>query len=177
MSNPTAPRNDRWPRQIKYIVGNEACERFSYYGMKGILAGYMTGEILKGGLNMSDDKATSIFHLFVFANYFTPLLGAWLSDKLFGRYGTILWVSLFYCAGHGVLAMSPAIPGLVETSNNLAVVRPDGDEILVVTSDVAATWDAWADGLGGVEVRRKPIDYEQIRSTLRALSARLGADD
>ena len=47
--------------------------------------------------------------------------------------------------------------------------------VLVVTSDVANAWDAWADRLGGVEVRRKPIDYERIRSTLRALSARLGA--
>ena len=34
---------DRWPPQIKYIVGNEACERFSYYGMRSILAGYITG--------------------------------------------------------------------------------------------------------------------------------------
>jgi DNA-binding NtrC family response regulator len=55
-------------------------------------------------------------------------------------------------------------------------VHPDVP-VLVVTSDPAAAWDAWADRLGGVEVRRKPIDYEQIRSTLRALSARLGADD
>ena len=102
----SAPANNRWPPQIKYIVGNEACERFSFYGMKGILVGYMTNQVLKGGLNMSDDKATSIFHLFVFANYFMPLLGAWLSDKIFGRYHTILWVSLFYCLGHGVLAMS-----------------------------------------------------------------------
>ena len=38
MSNP----KERWPQQIKYIVGNEACERFSYYGMKSILAGYIT---------------------------------------------------------------------------------------------------------------------------------------
>ena len=106
MSTSTTSRDDRWPPQIKYIVGNEACERFSFYGMKGILVGYMTSQVLKGGLNMSDDKATSIFHLFVFANYFMPLLGAWLSDKIFGRYNTILWVSLFYCAGHGVLAMS-----------------------------------------------------------------------
>ena len=106
MSNPSVSRNDRWPAQIKYIVGNEACERFSFYGMKGILVGYMTAQLLRGGLNMSDDKATSIFHLFVFANYFTPLLGAWISDKFFGRYNTILWVSSFYCAGHGVLAMS-----------------------------------------------------------------------
>ncbi len=102
---PTAA-NNRWPPQIKFIVGNEACERFSFYGMKGILVGYMTSQVLKGGLNMSDDKATSLFHLFVFANYFVPLLGAWVSDKIFGRYHTILWVSLFYCLGHGVLAMS-----------------------------------------------------------------------
>ncbi len=112
MSTASATRNDRWPPQIKFIVGNEACERFSYYGMKGILAGYMTGAILKGGLNMSDDKATAIFHWFVFANYFTPLIGAWLSDKIFGRYGTILWVSLFYCAGHGVLALSELFPSV-----------------------------------------------------------------
>ncbi|HEY2082564.1 MAG TPA: MFS transporter [Verrucomicrobiae bacterium] len=100
------PSANRWPPQIKYIVGNEACERFSYYGMRSILAGYITGQIVKGGLGQSDDTATSIIHLFVFVNYFMPLLGAWLSDKVVGRYHTILWVSLFYCAGHGVLACS-----------------------------------------------------------------------
>src|SRR5437016_4835351 len=96
----------RWPRQIKYIVGNEACERFSYYGVRSILAGYITGEVAKGGLGQAADTATSIIHMFVFANYFLPLFGAWLSDKVIGRYHTILWVSLFYCAGHGVLACS-----------------------------------------------------------------------
>lgn len=121
MSTVNQTRNDRWPPQIKYIVGNEACERFSYYGMKGILVGYMTGQILRGGLNMSDDKATSIFHLFVFANYFTPLIGAWLSDKIFGRYNTILWVSLFYCLGHGVLAMSDMF-GSVDAKFNLLCI-------------------------------------------------------
>jgi POT family proton-dependent oligopeptide transporter len=100
------PPIDRWPPQIKYIVGNEACERFSYYGMRSVLAGYITGAVLKGGLGRETDTATSIIHTFVFANYFMPLFGAWLSDKLVGRYHTILWVSLFYCAGHGVLACS-----------------------------------------------------------------------
>src|SRR3954467_3405991 len=97
---------DRWPPQIKCIVGNEACERFSYYGMRSILAGYITGQVLKRGLGQSPDTSTSIIHLFVFVNYFMPLFGAWLSDKIIGRYHTILWVSLFYCAGHGVLAAS-----------------------------------------------------------------------
>ena len=105
---------DRWPAQIKYIVGNEACERFSYYGMRSILAGYITGAVLKGGLGKDADTSTEIIHLFVFVNYFTPLIGAWLSDKLIGRYHTILWVSLFYCAGHGVLACSDFVGGVQE---------------------------------------------------------------
>ena len=112
MNAQTEPRTCRWPSQIKYIIGNEACERFSYYGMRSILAGYVTGAVLKGGLGRDADTATGIIHMFVFANYFMPLLGAWLSDKLFGRYHTILWVSLFYCAGHGVLACSDLIGGV-----------------------------------------------------------------
>jgi POT family proton-dependent oligopeptide transporter len=102
----TAPAASRWPRQIKYIVGNEACERFSYYGMAGILAGYISGQLVAGGLGKSEDYATTTIALFKSCNYFTPLLGAWLSDKLIGRYKTIFWVSLFYCAGHGTLACS-----------------------------------------------------------------------
>ena len=35
------------PRQIRYIIGNEGCERFSFYGMKSILAGYIAGETLE----------------------------------------------------------------------------------------------------------------------------------
>jgi POT family proton-dependent oligopeptide transporter len=105
-------RPDRWPAQIKYIVGNEACERFSYYGMRSILAGYITGEVMKGGLGQDVDTSTTIIHAFVSANYFMPLFGAWLSDKLIGRYNTILWVSLFYCAGHGVLACSDYAGGV-----------------------------------------------------------------
>ncbi len=112
MTSPLPATSDRWPAQIKYIVGNEACERFSYYGMKSILAGYITGAVLKGGLGLDDDSSTSIIHAFVAANYFMPLLGAWLSDKLIGRYYTILWVSLFYCAGHGVLACSDFAGGV-----------------------------------------------------------------
>jgi dipeptidase D len=51
---------------------------------------------------------------------------------------------------HGVLGMSPAIPGLVETSSNLAVVDRDGDKIKVVTSSrssVASTLDAVVAGI------------------------------
>ena len=37
--------------------------------------------------------------------YFFPLLGGWLADRLFGKYRTIFWFSLVYCAGHACLAL------------------------------------------------------------------------
>ncbi len=101
--NPATP-NDRFPSQARFILGNETAERYSYYGMKGILALYITNVLL-----MSRDEATTIIHLFSFANYFMPILGAWVSDRFWGRYKTILWISLSYCAGHGVMALSDSV--------------------------------------------------------------------
>jgi dipeptide/tripeptide permease len=69
--------------------------------MRSILALYITSVLMQ-----TKDRATAIIHLFVFVNYFMPLFGAWLSDRIWGRYKTILWISLFYCVGHGVLALS-----------------------------------------------------------------------
>lgn len=106
MSTSEKAARDRFPRQARFILGNEAAERYSYYGMKGILALYITNTLV-----MSKDQATTIIHLFTFVNYFMPLLGAWVSDRYWGRYRTILWISLFYCAGHGVLAMSDLFGG------------------------------------------------------------------
>lgn len=80
-------------------MGNEACERFSFYGMRGILTLYMTGM-----LAMSESEAVEVAHLFNACIYVLPLLGAWIADRFLGRYRTILYVSLFYCLGHGILA-------------------------------------------------------------------------
>jgi POT family proton-dependent oligopeptide transporter len=90
----------RWPAQFKYIIGNEAAERFSYYGLVSILMVYITDVLEK-----SKDDSAFIIHAFKFVNYFMPLLGAWVSDRFWGRYRTILWISLAYCAGHAVLAL------------------------------------------------------------------------
>lgn len=87
------------PGQSKYIIGTEACERFSFYGMKSILMLYMTGYLM-----MSENWSTATLHIFAGMVYLLPLAGAWLADKVWGRYKTILYISLLYCVGHGVLA-------------------------------------------------------------------------
>jgi POT family proton-dependent oligopeptide transporter len=96
------------PRGIPYIIGNEAAERFSFYGMKTILAIFMTQYLLDTSgakAPMSETQAKEWVHYFGSAVYATPLLGAIISDWLFGKYRTIMVLSLVYCAGHAVLAL------------------------------------------------------------------------
>ncbi len=98
----------RFPPQIRYIIGNEGCERFSFYGMRNILVQFLiTSTLLQHILEGTERElaAKDLMHTFMIGVYFFPLLGGYLSDRFFGKYNTILWFSLIYCAGHACLAM------------------------------------------------------------------------
>ncbi len=102
------PAETKFPKGVKFIIGNELAERFSFYGMKGILVIFMTKHLLdsSGKPDFFDDEtAKGIYHLFTAGAYFFPLIGAMLADILWGKYKTILWISLMYCLGHGMLAL------------------------------------------------------------------------
>lgn len=101
----TLPRG-RLPRQVPYIIGNEACERFSFYGMRNILVQFLVSSVILAYIPEAhrEGAAKDVFHSFVIGVYFFPLLGGWLSDRFFGKYDTVLWFSLVYCAGHACLA-------------------------------------------------------------------------
>ncbi len=113
---PTAPiRTDGMPPGIPYIVGNEAAERFSFYGMKAILVVFMTEYLMgpAGSLDpMAKPEAMFYYHLFSAGVYFFPFLGAILADALWGKYATIVSLSLVYCAGHVALALDETRVGL-----------------------------------------------------------------
>ena len=107
------PKKSRFPRSVFFIVGTEAGERFSFYGMRSILTLYIVHELMKSlatsgpeGLRAAEDYATMIGHIFTMGVYFMPLLGAWIADKFWGRYWTIVAMSLFYVVGNGVLALT-----------------------------------------------------------------------
>ncbi len=100
----------RYPRAVQYILGNEACERFSFYGMSTILVPYM-----QQYLDWPRNRAEGVYHDFVAAAYAMTVLGAWLSDRFFGRYRTILWLSYGYVAGHATLAAMDVAPALRAT--------------------------------------------------------------
>ena len=94
------------PRQIRYIIGNEGCERFSFYGMRNILTMFLVSSLLLYLPEADREHASKdIFHTFVIGVYFFPLLGGWLADRFFGKYHVIFWLSLVYCVGQACLAM------------------------------------------------------------------------
>jgi proton-dependent oligopeptide transporter, POT family len=95
-------KTDRLPPQTKFIVGNEACERLSYYGVVAILTQYATG--LYGGGVEAGIEAKALVHNWKSLTYLLPLVGAFIADRYWGRYRTILWISLAYCVGHAVLS-------------------------------------------------------------------------
>jgi POT family proton-dependent oligopeptide transporter len=97
-----------WPPGVPYIIGNEGCERFSFYGMRSILTLYMADVLYKTHPAFQGDPegfAKEHYHLFVAAVYALPMIGAILADRLVGKYHTIFWLSLVYTAGHAVLSL------------------------------------------------------------------------
>ncbi len=103
------------PPGILYIIGNEAAERFSFYGMKAILAVYMTKYLVEADGTSSvyaADEAKAWVHAFTSLMYGLSIGGALLADSLLGKYRTIFWLSLVYCLGHGLLAAVPGRMGL-----------------------------------------------------------------
>jgi len=112
MSNPRTspdPNLDSMPSGIPFIIGNEAAERFSFYGMKTILAVFMTKYLWlmndTPGQAMTEAAATEKVHLFNSAVYLTPIIGGIVADAFFGKYRTIIWLSVVYCFGHAALAL------------------------------------------------------------------------
>ena len=100
------PEPARMPRQIPFIIANEGCERFSFYGMRNILTPFLATVLLAYLPEAQrEGAAKDVFHIFVIGVYLFPLLGGWLSDRFFGKYNTVLWFSLIYCAGHACLAL------------------------------------------------------------------------
>lgn len=109
MSYRTSPSDlDGLPPGVPHIIGNEAAERFSFYGMKAVLAVFMVHYLHlidgKNGIAMTEAQATAQVHLFNGAVYLLPILGALLADIFIGKYRTIIALSLVYCAGHAALA-------------------------------------------------------------------------
>lgn len=100
----------KYPRSIPYIIGNEAAERFSFYGMRSILATFLVAQFFNPTLNpalqtVAEAKANESTHFFVTLAYTLPFIGGLVADWFTGKYRIILSISIVYCIGHLCLAL------------------------------------------------------------------------
>ncbi|XP_023179623.2 peptide transporter family 1 isoform X2 [Drosophila hydei] len=93
-----------YPKSVAFIISNEFCERFNYYGMRAILVLYLTHK-----LDYNEETATVLFHIFTTLVYIFPLIGALIADGWLGKYKTILYLSVVYSIGAMTVAFG-AIP-------------------------------------------------------------------
>uniref|UniRef100_A0A0P5IK34 Oligopeptide transporter 1 n=1 Tax=Daphnia magna TaxID=35525 RepID=A0A0P5IK34_9CRUS len=91
----------KYPKSVFFIIINEFCERFSYYGMKTVLGLYFRNILL-----YDESESTVYYHLFSMLCYFTPVFGAILADTYLGKFKTILYLSILYACGNIILSVA-----------------------------------------------------------------------
>lgn len=95
---------------FRLVVIVELCERFSFYGCKGVWGNYIKNAYndpeTPGMLGMGPQGAAGLAKFFCFWAYTTPIAGAIVADQYWGRYKTIIWGCVLYILGELVLVLT-----------------------------------------------------------------------
>ncbi|WP_345762974.1 peptide MFS transporter [Diaminobutyricibacter sp. McL0608] len=101
------------PRSLATVFGVEMWERFSFYGMQGILLIYLYYSVQDQGLGIPQATAAGVVGAYGGAVYLSTILGAWLADRVFGSERVLFWSAVVIMAGHISLALLPGAPGVI----------------------------------------------------------------
>jgi len=100
------------PRLLANLFGVEMWERFSFYGMQGILLIYLYYAAEEGGLGIDRVSATSIVGAYGGLVYLSTILGAWLADRLLGSERMLFYSAIVIMFGHLSLSLLPGLLGV-----------------------------------------------------------------
>jgi POT family proton-dependent oligopeptide transporter len=102
-----AKGKQKHPKGLYLLFFTELWERFSYYGMRGLLTLYLSKTVIEGGLGFSEGDATLIYGWFTGLVYLTPIAGGWLADKYIGHRRSILIGGVTMALGQFSLFSTP----------------------------------------------------------------------
>lgn len=127
VSSGAEQKTGKFPSGIPYIIGNEFAERFNYYGVRAILATFLVAAFFNPTKDpalqaMAEAQANEKVHSFVALNYFLPFLGGIIADWFWGKYRTIITLSVVYSIGSVVLAWGSGVPSLSFVSLGLLFI-------------------------------------------------------
>ena len=93
-------------RELLLLAGAEALERFSYYGVRGLLVLFLTASAANGGLEWGIRPALQLLGWSIALAYTLPVAGGWLADRFFGRRTAVHAGAAVLVAAYGLLAGS-----------------------------------------------------------------------
>lgn len=100
------------PRTLANLFGVEMWERFSFYGMQGILTIYLYHSAAEGGLGLAESTATSIVGAYGGLVYLSTIVGARVADRLLGSERVLFGSAVLIMFGHIALALLPGFLGV-----------------------------------------------------------------
>jgi len=100
------------PRGLSTLFFTELWERFSYYGMKAILAYYLYYSVSQGGLGVDKGAALSLVAIYGSSVYMSGVAGGWLADRVFGSQRAVLYGGVLIMLGHIALAAPIGLAGV-----------------------------------------------------------------
>lgn len=139
------------PRGLATLFFTEMWERFSYYGMRGLLILFMTASVANGGLEFDIAKAGMVYAMYTSFVYLANLPGGWVADRILGQRKSVLYGGIIIALGHFTMAMPalglPELPmfysGLVLIVIGTGMLKPN---ISVMVGQLYGDADARRDG-------------------------------
>ncbi|WP_433238473.1 peptide MFS transporter [Streptosporangium sp. CA-135522] len=113
------------PRGLATLFGTEMWERFSWYGLRAILATFMAASPVMGGLGLSQQTATAIVGIYGALIYLVALPGGWVADRVLGARRAVLWGGFVIMCGHISMAV-PARTGAFVALGLLLIIVGTG---------------------------------------------------
>ncbi|WP_103381502.1 peptide MFS transporter [Pseudonocardia dioxanivorans] len=100
------------PPMLASLFGVEMWERFSFYGMQGILLIYLYYSTAEGGLGIDQGVAAGIVGAYGGLVYLSTILGAWTADRVLGPERVLFYAAIIVMLGHIALALLPGLLGV-----------------------------------------------------------------
>lgn len=110
------------PRGVFLLAGAEMWERFSFFGMRGLLVLFLTAETLDAGFGWDSTRAIRFYGLYGFTLWTLPILGGWLADRLLGLRLAIFLGGTLMVFGHFLMAGPSFFPALFEAFFGFPIV-------------------------------------------------------
>ena len=124
------------PRALATLFGVETWERFSFYGMQGILLIYLYYSATKGGLGLGQTLAAGIVGAYGGGVYLATVLGAWIADRILSSERTLFISAAVVMTGHIALAL---IPGLVGVGIGLILIAVGSGGLKATATSIVGT--------------------------------------